>query len=370
MDLQELKSKYVALQKRIEDEFATSAPPQELVDELQQAISDYKTAKAEAEKEANNKKIDELKENPKMNKKQLNAKLKSFLLGDKNAWMNEAGDGAAAAPQGNNGKVSADGGALIDSELQELFAIGGKGVNLVDYCTVYNVGTRAGAIPTVNFDNQEAMELVNLEECNPMEEGKVAFASTPYSLAPMGKLIPVSVQLLKEASSDILGIIGNGFGVVHKRGTNKAICAAVEAVATSAGASLAAGAAIDAIKKQVIELPAAAAEAVVVCPKSVWSVLANAKDKQDRYLLSRDANGAAIKEIEGRPVLVVENTECAAKTVLVGDLTAVAHVQVSDLEVASDASAGFNRAAVMVRALQYQQEKVVFAAAFAKLTIA
>lgn len=333
-------------------------------EELAGLMAEYQAAVAEE----NTVKNEDVKEIPKMDRKQLNAELKNFLLGMPSIFNENEGD--APAPLGNNGKVSADGGALIDSELQELFQVGGQGVKLVDYCSVYNVGTRAGAVPTVNFDNQDAMALVNLEECNPLEEGKMAFNATNYNLAPMGKVIPVSVQLLKEANTDVINVISNGFNVVHKRGTNKAICDAVEAVATSAGANLAVGAAIDAIKKQVIELPAAAADAVVICPKAVWSALACAKDKQDRYLLSRDANGAAVKEIEGRPVLVVENTEMTAKTILVGDLSAVAHIQIGALEVASDKSAGFTRAAVMVRALQYQQEKVLFAASFAKLTIA
>lgn len=74
-----------------------------------------------------------------------------------------------------------------------------------------------------------------------------------------------------------------------------------------------------------------------------WAGLALAKDKQDRYLLSRDANNAAVKEIEGRPIIVAEGSNLADNTILVGDFSALYHIAYPSLEVASSEEAGFTK---------------------------
>lgn len=296
-----------------------------------------------------------------MDKKLFNAQLKSYLLGNKDAFMDTA--------NGNNGQTQpgTDGGYLIDNELQELFELGGAGVDLRSICSVYNVGTRAGSIPVINYENQANLALVNFDECDAITEGKAAFTSVEYALSPLGKVVPVSLQLLREANSDVLAIVGKGFGIVHKRGTNTAICAAVVA-ATSAEAASDVNDAIDKIKKAVIELPAAMGTPSIVMGKAQWAKFACAKDLDGNYLLARTANGEALKEIEGAPVYVVETSECA--NILVGDFTALAHIQIGGIEVASSTEAGFGRAAVMVRALQYQTEAVVHAGCFKQITLA
>lgn len=102
--------------------------------------------------------------------------------------------------------------------------------------------------------------------------------------------------------------------------------------------------------------------------QTTWAGLALAKDKQDRYLLSRDANNAAVKEIEGRPIIVVEGSNLADNTILVGDFSALYHIAYPSLEVASSEEAGFTKNSVLVRAVCRFTDISVYDKAFVKLT--
>jgi HK97 family phage major capsid protein len=102
-------------------------------------------------------------------------------------------------------------------------------------------------------------------------------------------------------------------------------------------------------------------------PQATWAALANAVDKNDRYLLARDAFNNTIREIEGRPVVVVENGELTALTILVGDFSAMYHIAYPDLEVMASAEAGFAKNSVLVRAVCRHTNICTYAAAFKKI---
>ena len=201
----------------------------------------------------------------------------------------------------------------------------------------------------MGIQNEETMQVFNAAKGN---NGAVT--------ADGGALIPEELLALRENN-------GNLFNRVYLKDVNKSILAEAAKGATSKSVTaLASKAGLDAIKQAVISLPLdAGGNATVVMNQSTFAALAVVADKQDRYLLVRDANNATIREIEGRPVIVVEDDELAANTVLVGDFRAMYHIAYPELEVMADESAGFTRNSVLVRAVCRFQDINTYDKAFA-----
>lgn len=317
--------------------------PAEMQDGLQARLEQYER---QLEAEHKEKSIVKTGENT-MDKKMMNKALKSYLLGHRD----ETVTAFFAKAAGQNGAVEGEGGALIPSELLDLKENNGINNDLRTLTTSVNVGTRTGSVPVIDYS--QAVTLTDFDENNPITETKAAFTSVKFNLASKGAIIPVSRELLMDAKTDVIGIIGTLFNRVYVKAVNKAILTAAGTGATQKKATaLASKAGLDAIKQAVIGLPLdAGANATIVMNQTTFAAMAVLADKQDQYLLTRDANGATIRQIEGRPVIVVEDDELAANNVLIGDFRAMYHVAYPELEVAADESAGFKSNSVIVRAI-------------------
>ena len=343
----EMKAEIKALREEIQALIdQKKAVPVEMQNKLQDALSDYEK-QLEVEAAAKNSKT---KGENNMDKKTLNAALKSYLLGIKN----EDTAKFFGAATGQNGATGADGGVLIPSELLDLKENNGINNDLRTLTTAVSVGTRTGSVPIINYS--QAVTLTDFDENNAIAETKAVFTSTKFNLASKGAIIPVSRELLMDAKTDVMAVIGKLFNRVYVKAVNKEILsgakAAVDATATTVTA-IASKEGLDAIKSAVISLPLdAGANATIVT------------DKEGRYLLTRDANGSTIRQLEGRPVIVVENDELDDHVVLVGDFRAMYHIAYPDLEVAADESAGFRNNSVLVRAICRFTDINTYTAAF------
>lgn len=352
----ELKNEVKELHDKINGLIEQKAEvPQELQTELSDKLEQYA---AQVQIESKNKVI---KGEETMDRKVFNKALKNYLMGIHNEETMQVFNAA----KGNNGAVTADGGALIPEELLALRENNGINNDLRNVATTVPVSTRAGSVPIIDYGQK--LELVNFDENNEITEKKAVFSSAKFSLASKGAIIPVSRELLMDANTDVVSIIGKLFNRVYLKDVNKSILAEAAKGATSKSVTaLASKAGLDAIKQAVISLPLdAGGNATVVMNQSTFAALAVVADKQDRYLLVRDANNATIREIEGRPVIVVEDDELAANTVLVGDFRAMYHIAYPELEVMADESAGFTRNSVLVRAVCRFQDINTYNKAFA-----
>lgn len=338
--------------------------PAELTAEFNALKGEYQDALAEEESRRNKMNISIIKED-KMDKKLFNASLKAALLGKQDENFGKFFN----TPNGQEGTTPASGGYLVPTELLPIAELNGVGDDLRAICTVVPVSTRSGSIPTINYGAQ-TLTLTAFDENDAIHEDKAVFGTAQYTLASKGAIVPVSRELLMDADADVLSIVGKVFNRVYMQDVNTAITTLVETDATSVGTALAIDAAIDAVKEAVITLPKANAASTIVMPQSTWAEFAKAKDQKGRYLLAKDTNGATVMEIEGRPVVVIEDGIMTAKTVLVGDFSAIYHIAHPSLEIASSAEAGFGRNSVLVRAVCRYTNVDVFAAAFKKLTIA
>lgn len=357
-DIDALKDEIKAF---IEKKEAVPAEKQKELEDKLTAYSEQKALEAEAKKKSY------LKGENKMDKKRFNAALKNFLLG-RAVTDTEYATYFEDKVAGQNGAVAADGGVLVPEELLSLRENNGVGVDLRAITTAIPVTTRAGTVPCIDYGQD--VELTDFEENTEIVQKKGVFTSVKYTLASKGAIIPVSRELLLDANSDVLAIIGKLFNRVYGTTVNKDICAKVLAAAKETNiAAMNTVVTVDAVKKAIIELPLdAGSGATVVMNQATWAGLALAKDKQDRYLLSRDANNAAVKEIEGRPIIVVEGSNLADNTILVGDFSALYHIAYPSLEVASSEEAGFTKNSVLVRAVCRFTDISVYDKAFVKLT--
>lgn len=326
--------------------------------QLQALMDEYKSVKS-AEDSA--KKI--IKGEKTMDKMEMKAALKSFLRGTKDELTEKYFDTAA----GNNGAVTADGGALVPSELLGLAENNGVAADLRNICTVIPVSTRTGSVPTIDYG--QTMVLTAFDENNAITEKKAAFASVPFTLASKGAIVPVSRELLWDANSDVLGVVGKLFNKVYMNTVNGAVLTAATTGLTAVTAATAA-AAIDKVKEAVIGLPlASAGKAHVVMNQATYAKLALAKDGTNNYLLARDANNATIPMIEGAQVIVCEAKDLANDTIVVGDFSAIYHVENPGLEIMSSEEAGFAKNSVLVRIIARFADINTYAGAFAKITI-
>lgn len=326
---------------------------------LQALMDEYKSVKS-AEDSA--KKVN-VKGEKTMDKMEMKAALKSFLRGTKDELTAKYFDAAA----GNNGAVTADGGALVPSELLGLAENNGVAADLRSICTVIPVSTRTGSVPTIDYG--QTMVLTAFDENNSIMEKKAAFASVPFTLASKGAIVPVSRELLWDANSDVLAVVGKLFNKVYMNTVNDAVLTAATTGLTAVTAATA-EAAIDKVKEAVIKLPLANSGKVsIVMNQATYAKLALAKDAEERYLLARDANNASIPMIEGAPVIVCEAKDLADNAIVVGDFSAIYHVENPGLEIMSSEEAGFAKNSVLVRIIARFADINTYAGAFAKITI-
>lgn len=360
----ECKQELVALKAQIDDLTAKGeAAAQELLDQYEAKKNEYIAA---LEKEMEEKKVNQpVITDVTASKALFNKSLKSALLGIKDENFDKFFNTAS----GQNGAVDADGGYLIPEEFLPLAELNLGGVDLRAIVTNVPVTTRSGKVPVVNYDEQ-TVQLADFDENNAISQTKAVFDSKSFTLGSKGAIIPVSRELLLDANSNVLAIISNVFGTVYRKTVNKAITGLVETDTTEGKQSPSnINDAIDAIKKAVIETKTAFGGPTIVVGKAAWAKLALAKDAQKRYLLARDANNSTIKAIEGCTVLVVDDNDMSANTVLVGDFSAIYHIAFPSLEIASSEHAGFGTNSVHVRAVCRFTNLDVYAKAFTQITL-
>ncbi len=324
-------------------------------DEYNKAMEDEASAKFKS-KEGKNK----------MDRKLFNKALKKFIINPKDSEALKMIDAAT----GNNGSVAEDGGVLIPEEFLDLVENNVNTVDLRPLVTPITVGTRAGRVPIIDYSQK--IELVDFEENNAIQKAKAVFSSAKFSLASKGSIIPISRELVWDSKTDVVSVVAKLFGIVYVKSVASAIVAKAIAGTNSAKSTVTAlntVSGLDAIRAAIQKLPLGAkSNASIIINQSTWADMANTKDKQDRYLLGRDANNDTIEMIGGRPVIVVEDDTLANDTVVVGNFKAIYHIAYPELEVLSDEHAGFDTNSVEVRAIARFDDLNTFDKAFAVIT--
>lgn len=335
--------------------------------ELKALVAEYATAKA-AETAA---KGEGIMNDAKIMNRDFNSALRKFLAHKDESGLTVFWTKYKADASGQNGAVTEDGGATIPEELLQLVENDKFGVDLRAFCTPVAVHSRSGRIPIIDYSQD--VKLVSFDENSEIAQTKSAFSQAKYTLASKGAIIPVSNELMRDSQTDIVGVITTLFNRVYVRDCNSTIIAsitkAVEGENKKEVEGLTTATGIDAIKETVIKCPLDAGKnAKIVMNQTTFSKLAIAKDDNGNYLLTRDANNETIPMIEGRDVIVVEDADLAADTIIVGDFRTIYHVAFPDLEVQSSEEAGFTKNSVLVRAIARYEDLMTYGKCFTILT--
>ena len=333
---------------------------------LKAKIEEYKSAKAdESDRKSNEKGVITMTTFDAAFKKQYSAALRNALIGKPSAEDMRILDSAT----GTNGATNSNGGYLVPTQLLGLKENNGAAVDLREICTVIPVHTRSGSVPTIDYGQN--VVLVAFDENNALTEKTPTFGTVSFSLASKGAIVPVSRELLMDADTDVLGVVGKLLKRIYMKDVNTGILTAALSAATSKGTPsyMASKDTINAIKTAINSLPLdAGGNATVIIPQASWAALANVADNNGHYLLARDAFDTTIRAIEGRPVIVVEDGELTALNILVGDFSAMYHIAYPELEIASSEEAGFAKNSVLVRAVCRHTSICTYAGAFFKIT--
>lgn len=384
MNLSDLQAKYKALQMQIEDKYLDKEPPVELQESLKNAILEYQTAKAEAEKEAD-KKLENKGVVVTMNKKQMkNQIFKAMLKGQD--FTDEMRASGIELPRlmdsvgetGQVGAVNNRGGYLVSEEFMDVDIYGGD-VRPVPAREIA-VTKPTGKIPTFNLSQAKENNkfLVAFDELDTIAKKQIVFGQLDYTTVDKAGIIPLSNRILDDAS-DVLGMVMSALATADAYQRNQDIITALLSAVSQTRYS---GAntdfddveGIDALIKAVrVDLTGVNRHnAVIVTCDTVFGKIATAKNEDGDYYLRPMATDPARFQIDGVEVIAIDDshftssntlTECA----LVGNFDRVAFIHRQGMEISTSAEAGFTSDALLVRGTKRSVVKVLEAGAFVKV---
>ena len=132
--------------------------------------------------------------------------------------------------------IPGKGGYIVPEEqMKELLEFRKAYTQLKDYVTVVNVTAPSGKYPTIN--NQQLQKFQTFAELTKIPEADFDFGQASWDIDDYGMIIPVSNQLIQDASFNIMSIIGEqlAYGAVITE--NEEILAPLTTLATAAMAT-------------------------------------------------------------------------------------------------------------------------------------
>lgn len=218
---------------------------------------------------------------------------------------------------------------------------------LKNYVAVVDVQTQAG-----NFIVQAGgpKELVSFEGNNSgLAEQEATFRTEAYAIKDYGALTRVARSFLEDQTASFLEFVARDFAKKAVRTENKEIVEVLaEKVATPA-------ADVKAIKTAInTELdPAIQADAVIIVNQNVYNYFDTLTDENGRGLLQPSIAFGGGSTLFGLEVVVLSNDELAENTMYVGSMKdAVILMDRKQIEIMTDASAGFTQNQVIVRTVE------------------
>lgn len=238
---------------------------------------------------------------------------------------------------------------------------------LKDLCTVIEVNTMEGTLPTMATESDM---LIAFEELNELQEDEITFGALAWKLKDYGLLIKTSNQLKQDAFVDIVSIIGQNLA---RRGINRENheilqkLGALEAtvVADHLGVNTALNVSLD---------PAISATSHIITNQTGFNHLDILVDANGHPLLKESLKDATQKVYNGRAIHVISDallpSEGTVAPIYVGDLSQYLYFfDRLGVEIALSEHAGFTKYATYLRAVQRFDVQVADAGAMVKLTL-
>lgn len=282
-------------------------------DELEKEIKDLdeKIEKLESEKSDLQKELDEAnkgaegtdnaegEENRSMKKRQKvvtheetekTTQLRSAI----NAFVHSKG-----AQRASEGFTSVEGGALIPEELLAPALVPEDVVDLKKYVNVIPVNTSSGQYPVIAKSDTKMATVAELQ-ANP-KLANPTFTEVDFSVATRRGYIPISQEIVDDATYDVTGLIADEITDQTLNTTN----ADIATVLKTATAKAVVG--VDGIKDTINVAIKRVYNVKLIVSASLYNELDKLKDNNGRYLLQDSITSASGKTLLGKEVVVLDD---------------------------------------------------------------
>lgn len=365
--------------------------PVELVNQLNSLMTDYENIKDEKINVKSEVKVMDIKKIVNL------AMHESFT---KNAISDEAKENGIKMAVGTPGQVEAvdtRGGVLIPIQMLPFKELRAKYTDLSKYFGHQPVVTKTGWMPIDKYQGsavidgagtvtyKPAQELVNFDELSEIDKKHLAFDKVEFSAKDYGCIIPLSLQVLRDAEADLLGLVGKSFVRRDVMLDNAKILAALGNATQTKAVDLTASNAksievIDAVKTAYNKTLTweYGQKAIIIVNQTMYDVLDKIKDDNGNYIMQPVAGDPTRKQIGGHEVVVVDNF-IMADTKASGTITSNIFVVSAEdfltifdrqeLEIAYSYESGFRTYSVDTRAVVRKDHVVVDELAAVKITV-
>lgn len=264
-----------------------------------------------------------------------------------------------------------DGGYLVpEDQYNEIKELRRDLNELKKYCTIYPTKTNKGKMPIeveakdklYNFDDDGTTEL---------DEHSIKFGQMSFECKTMGDIIPVSNTLLDDETAKLSNYIGRRFAKKAVRSENTDILTALASAKAFTPVTNDYHDIISALNKGI---PSAVRQgALILTNQSGYDYLDKLEDKNGRPLLKEllDGNGVVFK---GKEIVVVDDDDIVTTggklKFYIGNIAEyLAFIDRQSIVVATSEHAGFTRNAILMRAIERYDVKVVDSKAVVALEI-
>ena len=211
-----------------------------------------------------------------------------------NAFIHSKGAQRASA-----GFTSVEGGALIPEELLAPAIVPEDVVDLKKYVNVIQVNTSTGKYPVIAKSGTKMATVAELEANPKLANPK--FTDVDFSVATRRGYIPISQEIIDDATYDVTGLIADEITDQTLNATN----ADIATVLKTATAKAVVG--VDGIKDTINVAIKRVYNVKLIVSASLDNELDKLKDKNGRYLLQDSITAASGKVLLGKEVVVLDD---------------------------------------------------------------
>ena len=210
-----------------------------------------------------------------------------------NAFIHSKGSQRAA------GFTSVEGGVLIPEELLAPTLVPEDVVDLKKYVNVIQVNTASGKYPVIAKSGTKMATVAELE-ANP-KLANPTFTEVDFSVATRRGYIPISQEIVDDATYDVTGLIADEITDQTLNTTN----ADIATVLKTATAKAIVG--VDGIKDTINVAIKRVYNVKLIVSASLYNELDKLKDNNGRYLLQDSITSASGKTLLGKEVVVLDD---------------------------------------------------------------
>lgn len=213
------------------------------------------------------------------------------------------------AQRASEGFTSVEGGALIPEELLAPALVPEDVVDLKKYVNVIQVNTASGKYPVIAKSGTKMATVAELE-ANP-KLANPTFTEIDFSVKTRRGYIPISQEIVDDATYDVTGLIADEITDQTLNTTN----ADIATVLKTATAKAVVG--VDGLKDIINVTIKQVYNVKLIVSASLYNELDKLKDKNGRYLLQDSITAASGKVLLGKEVVVLDDDIIGSKA---GDL--------------------------------------------------